>query len=361
MAHFEGPCVMKRTMCSCIVASIITLMLQVACSPLSIPPTVRSADALRYSITPNPRLYAFSPEKPLLASYLSDDSGSSKPVSVLEGLTTQLSTGNGIAVDTDGTIYVVVYNAASSSSPLKLLVFPPKAHGNTAPERTAILKGPVLSGYTVGLALDGRGNFWVSSIGKLLRFPTSAQGSVRPNASIAVQLRTPDGLMPANSSNVALDSLGNVYCSCTVVFQGAQASGVSEYTLTSHEKARLVRSFYDLELPEVPPGSMAIDQSGTIYLASSLPNTGVFAYDPKTKSGKAHYARRFVGRSGTSIASITTDRSGSVYVAAGSRVMVFGPKANGHVRPLRSIRDRKNLEYNTGTYGTLLNVHEKRT
>ncbi|HVR45330.1 MAG TPA: hypothetical protein VMT95_01625 [Candidatus Binatia bacterium] len=331
-------------------------LLLAACSPIGGSPlTAGPGSALRASSASSPAIYAYSPDKALVASYSAGAQGRTRPNSLLEGSATQLSTGNGMAIGSDGTIYVVVYDAGSSHGPLKLLVFPPNAHGNAAPERTAVLRGPVLPGHATGLALDGHGNFWLSAIGKLLRYPTSAQGRVRPNASIALELDTPDGYMPAHSDNVALDTAGNVYCSCTVVYRGAQAIGVSEYALTSG-RATLVRSFYDFTLPEVPPSSIAIDAAGTIYLASSLPNTGVFAYGPKTGSGHVTPTRRFAWGSGVSIHSIATDAAGDVYAGAGSRITVLGPRSNGHVRPLRTIADPRHLEYVSDTYGTLLNV-----
>jgi sugar lactone lactonase YvrE len=289
--------------------------------------------------------------KPLVAAYTEDG----RLISVLAGPKTQLSTGNGMAVDRDGTMYVVVYDSTLSSGPLRLLVFPPQATGDSAPERTALLRGPVLPGHANGLALDGHGNFWVAAIGKLLRYPTSARGSVRPNASIALKLDTPDGDMPANASNVALDAAGNVYCSCTVVYQGNQAIGVSEYTLGSG-KATLVRSFYDLSLPEMPPTSIAIDGSGTIYLASSSPHSGIFAYDATTGSGSVHAARRFVSVSTKSVTTIAADASGKVYAGSESRIVIFGPNADGRLRHLPKIVDAAHLEYVNGTYGTLLDA-----
>jgi sugar lactone lactonase YvrE len=338
------------------VGMLVVFAYLLGCSPTSTSSTIPARPQWSDASAASTVLYAFSPEKSLVASY-SVGPHDARPISILRGSKTQLSTGNGMAVDTDGTTYVIVYKSGSSGSPIKLLVFPPNARGNVAPERTAVLQGPILPGYAVGLALDGRGNFWITAIGKLLRYPTSAQGTATPNASIDLKLDTPDGLMPANASNVAVDSTGNVYCSCTVVFQGNQAIGISEYAIASTSLSALVRSFYDFSLPEVPPASIAIDGSGTIYLASSLPNTGVFAYGPKTGSGQVHYTRRFVSGSGTMVSSLTTDASGKVYVAAASRIMVFGSKANGHVRPIRSIDDPKHLDYTTGTYGTLLNVH----
>jgi hypothetical protein len=60
--------------------------------------------------------------------------------------------------------------------------------------------------------------------------------------------------------------------------------------------------------------------------------------------------------SDTSVSSLTTDAMGNVYLAAGSRVMVFWPKAKGRAHPIRSIVDRRHLSYTTNDYGTLLNV-----
>jgi sugar lactone lactonase YvrE len=339
-----------------ITPAVIALWTATACSSIAVSPSVVRSAASNNSNATGSTLYAFSPDKPLVAAYANGGSGDVRPISLLEGSETQLSTGNGMAVDSDGTLYVVVYDSASSTSPLKLLVFAPGARGNAMPERTAVLNGGLLAGYASGLALDGHGNFWISDIGKLLRFPTSAKGNANPNASITLQLDTPDGFMAAHSANVAVDSTGNVYCACTVVFQQEQAIGISEYSLRRGKKAKLVRSFYDFNLPEVPPSSIAVDPSGVMYLASSLPNSGVFAYDATTKSGHVIYNRRFTSGSGTIISSLATDASGSVYVAAESRVMVFGPNANGHVRPIRSIVDKKHLHYGTGDYGSLLSV-----
>jgi sugar lactone lactonase YvrE len=337
-------------------AALALWLMLAACAPLVAPPLADRTGPASFSVRAAPAVYAFSPQKGLVATYSAGGRGRTKPVVVLDGPKTQLSMGNGMAVDADGTIYALVYESTSSNAPVKLVVFPPNAKGDTAPERTAVLRGPVLPGYANGLALDGHGNFWVSAIGKLLRYPTSASGRVRPNAAISVQLDTPYGYMPANASNVALDTQGDVYCSCAVVFHGNQAIGVSEYALGSH-KAILIRSFYDLVLPEVPPTSIAIDGSGTIYLASPLPNTGVFAYAASTRSGDVRYSRRFVWRADVSISTLATDASGNVYVGAGSRVAAFGPNSNGHAHPSSVIFDPKHLEYGDGTYGTLLSIH----
>lgn len=345
---------MRKTIAIHLVA-VTAIALQTSCSPVGTAGNQAMPEARRQSGTAG-TLYALSPEKPLVASYAGSGSDDTKPTSVIKGANTQLSAGNGLAVDSDNTIYVVVYDAGSSQGYVKLLVFSPHAYGNVAPVRTALLEGHLIPGHAVGLALDGRGNFWLAAIGKLLRFSTSAQGKTRPNASITLELDTPAGVKPANSLNVAVDSAGNVYCSCAVVFQGNEVAGVSEYAIGRRAKVKTVRSFYDTDLPEVPPGSISIDQSGTIYLASSLPNSGVFAYGPETKSGAVHSTRWFMPGFGTSVSSMTTDALGNVYIAARSRVMVFAPDAKGRAHPIRSIVDRRHLSYTTNDYGTLLNV-----
>jgi sugar lactone lactonase YvrE len=333
-----------------------TFAVLLGCSQMPVSPAVDTPPASHVASATAQHVYAFVPNKLLVATYAEGSSPLARPISVLTGAKTRLSTGNGMAVDSDGTSYVIVYDAASSGSPLDFLAFAPNAHGNTAPERVAVLKGSLLAGYAVGLALDGHGNFWMTSIGRLMRYPTSASGTAKPNASISLQLQTPDGLMPAHAGNVATDSAGDVYCACTVVYHGNQAIGVSEYAADARGKFTLVRSFYDFNLPEVPPSSIAIDPSGTMYLASSLPNTGIFAYRAGTQTGNVHYWRRFVSGSDTAIYSLATDATGRVYAASGSHIIVYGAHANGHVRPLRTINDPRHLDYASGEYGTLLSV-----
>src|SRR5579863_5197529 len=150
---------------STIASAIAALAMLQACSPIQVAPNVALLQAHRTESTSR-LVYAFSPNVPLMAVYKDATSGTAKPISALQGPNTQLATGNGMAVDSDGTIYFVVYDGTSSGSSIKLLAFAPNSYGDVAPERVAVLKGPLLAGYAVGLALDGRGNFWVSAIGK---------------------------------------------------------------------------------------------------------------------------------------------------------------------------------------------------
>ena len=293
---------------------------------------------------------------PLLTAY-DVDARRTKPVSVLAGNNTELGVGNGMAIDSDGSAYVIVYANASTKSPLHFLAFEPNARGNVAPERLTTLQGGLLAGYAVGLALDGHGNFWISDIDKLMRYPLLAGKKAMPNGSIRLELQTPDGLLSAHSANVATDSLGNVYCACSVVYRGNQASGVSEYAEAAKGKFRLVRSFYDTNLPDVPASTIAVDHSGTIYLASTLPNTGIFANRAGRQSGLVHDWRHFISDSATITYSLTTDSAGRVYAAAPGSIIVFGPHANGLVRPERTIDDPRHIDYSGNDYGTLLSLY----
>ncbi len=338
--------------------SILACSAVVSCSGNSIPETTRSLASTSRDASAV-ILYAYSPAAPLLAAYGAQGSGPTKPQSLLEGPHTDLVAGNGIAVDADGTVYVVSPIDGRSTSHLQLLVFAAGAHGDAPPIRTAILDAPLVPGYAVGLALDGHRNFWITggNLG-LFRFPTTATGIARPNATIHPTLDTPIGFKPANPENVVIGPDGTLYCACSALFQGQSTRGVTAYRVGSSGESTVLRSFFDPNLPEVPPSQMAIDASGTLYLASVLNETGIYAFDSKTKTGEVLNPPRIRGSRAISyVSSLATDAEGNLYVAVGSRIAVFGPHARGTDPPLRWISDAHHLDYSESAYGTLLALH----
>jgi sugar lactone lactonase YvrE len=341
-----------------VLMSILACSGVVSCSGGSIPVTTRGiASTPDGSIAMT--LYAYSPAAPLLAAYGAKASGPTKPQSLLEGPHTHLIAGNGIAVDVDGTVYVVSPIDARSASRLQLLVFAVGAHGDAPPIRTAILDAPLLPGYAVGLALDGHGNFWITGGNSgLFRFPTSATGITPPNATIHPTLDTPIGFKPANPENVVVGPEGTLYCACSALFQGQSTRGVTAYRVLRSGESTVLRSFFDPNLPEVAPSQMAIDASGTLYMASVLNETGIYAFDSKTKTGEVLNPPRIHGsRAINYVSSLVTDAERNLYVAVGSRIAVFGPHAHGTDPPLRWISDTHHLHYSENNYGTLLALH----
>lgn len=309
-----------------------------------------------------PAIYAYVPSaNALVAAYPEKANGKTSPGWMLQGALTQIAAGNGgIAVDKDGTLYVLT-GQAFGGTPVQLLVFPPGFTGNTAPSRVVPLAATGIS----GIALDGYGNFWTVNIftNRLERYSLNATGTAHANASILGKLATPVGLLRASVDAVATDADGNVYCACALAYRSAQAAGVTKYHVTKSGRPGLVRSFYDFQLPEVPPSMMAVDSStGTIYLASVQGDAGIFAYDKPMPEGLVENRRRIGGpQSGFTDIDALYASSGLLYAAlagpTGSSIAVFNSKADYNAVPIRRIRDDANLMFGLNVFGSFIAVH----
>ena len=299
-------------------------------------------------------LVAFSPaDPPLVATYNLPAHGSAKPEALLKGAHTTLSYGNGMAVGSDGTLYVV------NGSPLRLDVFAPGATGDQGPERSVRLPSTLLPGDAVGLALDGKGNFWIAdeASNALRRFSLSAVGEVKPNLSIVVSMATPAGLLKAEPKAVAVDAQGHVYCACFILLHGATASGATEYMIPEHGKPSIVRAFYNLQIPASGVREMAIDGNGTIYeAAQGEVSATVYIFNASNAGGQVQVSRRLTNACLTNVSSLAVDAQHNLYVALPAGIAVFGPRANGGSAPERWIRDPADLHYGGDQYGTLLGV-----
>lgn len=303
-------------------------------------------------------MYAYVPgAKTLVATYLASASGASAPQSVIAGSQTQLQAGDGgIALAADGEIYVL------DGTPGQLLVFAAGAAGDVAPIRTETFSKQHLS----SIALDANGNFWTVNncygrvppgCGNLLRYSLSGSGPVRPNLKLLPELDTPIGVLPAIATAVATDANGDLYCVCVVLYHGAQAIGITQYRVSAAGKAKRVRSFYDLTLPQIPPQMLHIDATGTMYAASTF-QPGIYAYPADQPSGMVTSRRVIFGaKTGLrTIAALATDASDALYVAQPKRVAVFAANADGNVEPVRSIVDLARLRYPNAPFGTYLAI-----
>jgi hypothetical protein len=310
--------------------------------------------------SPSPRtplLYAYVPgAKTLVAAYVAGASGTTAPASVLAGGRTQLTAGNGgIAIGTDAQMYVL------DGVPARLAVFAAGASGNVAPLRMATFSKSHLD----GIALDASGNFWTvdscygrvpPGCGGLLRYPLAASGVTRPNLSLDPQLDTPIGDLPAVATAVATDTKGDVYCVCVVLYHGAQAIGITQYHIDAAGKPAIVRSFFDLTLPQIPPQSFTIDAaSGTMYAASTF-QPGIYAYPANQRSGMVTKRRVIFGTKTQLgvISALATDAAGELYVAQPKRIAVFAKSASEDVPPMRAIVNPSRLQYRNAPAGTFL-------
>lgn len=302
-----------------------------------------------------PTLYALTgAASPLIAGYPYSSNGPTSPKNVIRGTTAELPTGTGgVAVAADGSTYVL------DGANARLLAFAPGASGDDAPLRSAALPTSTYN----DLALDASGLLWTEDTvsGTLEAYAPSATGNVKPSLEIQPQLRTPNGLLPAYPVGVTTSARGDVYCACVVLYHGAQAIGVSQYRVLPSGKIRLVKSFYDFAMPEIPPESIAVDPaSGTIYLGSTrFGAPRIFAYPATTGSGEVHVKRVIVGRATTlgKFSAIAVGPNGTLYVADGKHVTVFSAGAHGDAAPIRRFGDPAHIQFTPGVFGSFLSFH----
>lgn len=168
-------------------------------------------------------------------------SAGTQPIRVITGPATQLTEVNGIAVDTQGEIFVT--NGLSGVG--SVLVFAPGATGNVAPVRTINGVGTANFYSPSGIAIDDAGNLFVASY--LAPTASPAQPSsifeVAPGASgFAVPLNTIAGSATGlyGVGGMQFDRAGNLY---VVVIAPSLQPSVSVFGPGATGNAAPLRSF----------------------------------------------------------------------------------------------------------------------
>jgi len=121
------------------------------------------------------------------------------PATTIAGGSTQLTSPQGIALDSAGNLYVA--DSGSSTVAPKILVFnAPFGAGalNVAPSRTIVSQNPAFVNPT-DVKVDSAGNIYVVDAGavpnsKLLVFPANASGTVTPTTAITLPAGSATGL-----------------------------------------------------------------------------------------------------------------------------------------------------------------------
>jgi len=262
------------------------------------------------------------------------------PVASIAGRKTRLDNPAGIALDSQGDIYV----ANSLGGPVvrhesydrgTVTVYPAGSHGNVAPIATISGAATGLA-YPIGIALDSGGNMYVSNNNiantssdlkydaSITVYPAGSNGNAPPVATIAG-----DSTGLSYPWGIALDSSRNLYA---VGYVNGVGYGVNVYPAGSNGNVSPSASIAGTDTGLNGPSGIALDSGGSLYVANSYggPTGGgsVTVY-PAGSSGDAvpttTITSSFSGIDGAS--GIAVDSAGNIYVANQSG----GPRGLGIV------------------------------
>jgi sugar lactone lactonase YvrE len=215
------------------------------------------------------------------------------PLRTIQGLDTKVHRPSGLAVDSQGNLYVAERGGVENAS--AVLKFAPGADGNVAPIAVIPSRTPppgeiaaVNTGLDIasGVALDYDGSIYVvtcpelgrPSESKLLRFNPDANGDVAPVAEITMGLSEPQ--------QVALTMDGSIY----VTNRGANPS-ITVHAPEPSADVAPVRTITSADLVE--PCGIALDNADRIFIAEPGQNS-VLVFDAAA-SGNVPPLRRIQG------------------------------------------------------------------
>lgn len=252
------------------------------------------------------------------------------PVARIAGSKTLLNYPYGIALDSQGNIYVA--NASGGRAvphePYdvgSVTVYPAGSDGNIAP--MAVISGSQTGlALPLGIAVDSEGNIYVGNLntantknstfnvadGSITVYAPGSKGNVAPIATIAGS-----NTDLIDIEGIALDSLGNLY---TVGCETVYCFGVNVYPLGSNGNVAPAAVIFGADTGLVFPIAMTLDSDRNLYVlnneAGPTGNGSVTIY-PAGSTGdavpSATITSSFTGATGAS--GVAVDSAGNIYVA----------------------------------------------
>jgi sugar lactone lactonase YvrE len=269
-----------------------------------------------------------------------DGNTTSTPNRLISGKGSRLQDVDQFTVDANGTLYVTTEfptsSSSTSSSAGQVLEFQAGAGGNkiiTQPNVTIF--GPKTQLSTpFGIAVGPNGNLYVTNSGAntVVIFSQGASGNVAPIATIAGGLNVPEC--------DALDSAGTLYVAnfaAAASSSSGSAGSVTEYPAGS--SGTVLPATINGPNPSFKsPTCVAVDGSGTLYVADETPSITKFA---PGASGNAIPEARIQGPltflPGIPYA-LAVDAAGTIYAGGSSNdVVEYSPDANGNASPIGAI------------------------
>jgi DNA-binding beta-propeller fold protein YncE len=185
--------------------------------------------------------------------YSAGSNGNVAPIASISGSNTGLHKPQGIAVDSNGKIYVadvfVVKNSASGS----VFVYPAGSNGDVFP--SAAISGSNTGLFQPrGIALDPSGNIYAVDTRSVVVYPAGSNGNAAPSAVISTVMTT--GLL--GPAGIAVDSSGKIYVTDDGSF-AAYANGVSVYPAGSNGNAAPIATISGSNTGLISPQAIAVD------------------------------------------------------------------------------------------------------
>jgi sugar lactone lactonase YvrE len=277
--------------------------------------------------------------------YAPNATGDAIPIRTITGFDTRMSRPTGIAVAADGTLYVAnsgVWNDDHGS----VKVYRAAADDGELPIRTLMKIGTEFL-EPAGLAVGRDDTLYVISAAPFIRrvtvYPPEADGEVGPLRTLEgghTELESPSGL--------ALDRGGRLYVSDRREASGLNAYGpdlgaIRIYDAGANRDEAPVRTIVGSFTRLNGPGGLAIDRVGNVYVPNYW-GTGpgsVTVYGPEA-DGDVRPLRMIAGPATglQSPAAVALGERDTLYVLNAASITVYAPGVRGNAAPVRTIEAR---------------------
>jgi sugar lactone lactonase YvrE len=280
--------------------------------------------------------------------YPAGSNGNVSPSTTISGANTGLVVPWGLAVASNGNLYVANDGSAVGGSD-SITVYSAGSNGNSSPSATITGSSTGLDS-PGGIALDSSGNLYVTNDGDLIGnadsitvYAPGSNGNALPsNTLFAVDLATPAG--------IAVDSSGNLYVANDGSTQGLTGS-ITVYPPNSSQ----IKSQIETNTGIQEPNGIALDSGGNIYVTNAAtdvggPNDNVLIYPPGSYANGAPSATIVGANTGLTLPfGIAMNPNGNLYVTntAGGpdgdgSITVYPAGSTGNVTPTATISDDPN-------------------